>query len=344
MFHMTWNGRISGTELTWVARSVAAALPTRWRAEIARGNMLRIAPPDGPTGSLPLVVRSTLDPKDVSGVRRPALVAARFLSPRTRELLSAIDVSYVDRAGNLRLQLDRPAVFVQAAPVDKNPWKERRETQLLSLRGPAAGRVTRAITDFVPPYGVRELAQRAQAPASSVSRVVSLLDREALALRGTKGEIVSADWTGLIRRWVKDYSMLSSNETRAYLEPRGLDELLRKLSRWSEAYAISGSLAASKKAPVAPPRLAVVYVREIELAASELELLPAETGANIILARPFDPVAFDRTWTQDGLRFAALSQVAADLLTSPGRGPAEAEALLQWMKEHDEWRGTARER
>ena len=42
----------------------------------------------------------------------------------------------------------------------------------------------------------------------------------------------------------------------------------------------------------------------------------------------------------DDVRYVALSQAAADLLGSPGRGPAEGEALIDWMKEHEEvWRG-----
>jgi hypothetical protein len=43
---------------------------------------------------------------------------------------------------------------------------------------------------------------------------------------------------------------------------------------------------------------------------------------------------------KDGIRYAAVSQVLADLLTSPGRGPAEAEELPVWIAEHEEaWRG-----
>jgi hypothetical protein len=60
---------------------------------------------------------------------------------------------------------------------------------------------------------------------------------------------------------------------------------------------------------------------------------------NIALLRPFDRVATDRTSKRDDLTVAALSQVAADLLTSPGRGPNEAEALLNWMSENESaWR------
>jgi hypothetical protein len=36
------------------------------------------------------------------------------------------------------------------------------------------------------------------------------------------------------------------------------------------------------------------------------------------------------------ITIAALSQIAADLRTSPGRGPNEAEALMQWMQENED--------
>ena len=40
-----------------------------------------------------------------------------------------------------------------------------------------------------------------------------------------------------------------------------------------------------------------------------------------------------RTWTP------SLGRGEADLLTSPGRGPAEAEALMSWMERNqDAWR------
>ena len=47
----------------------------------------------------------------------------------------------------------------------------------------------------------------------------------------------------------------------------------------------------------------------------------------------------DATLASDGLSYAVPSQVAVDLLTSPGRGPAEADALLAWMATREEaWR------
>ena len=43
-------------------------------------------------------------------------------------------------------------------------------------------------------------------------------------------------------------------------------------------------------------------------------------------------VVYDRADSCEGVVYAALTQVAADLLTSPGRGPAEGEELLRWME------------
>ncbi len=60
----------------------------------------------------------------------------------------------------------------------------------------------------------------------------------------------------------------------------------------------------------------------------------------MLLIAPRDRFVFDRSVERDGLTYAAPSQVVADLLSSPGRGPAEAEAVMDWMRDHEEaWRG-----
>jgi hypothetical protein len=137
---------------------------------------------------------------------------------------------------------------------------------------------------------------------------------------------------------------MTSHEVVPFLQPRGLTALLESLrGRAGLAarvpYAISGSLAAARRAPVAPARLAVVYVERPDPAAAGLGLVPAESGANVLLVRPFDAVMFERTVEEDGLCYVAPSQAAIDLLTSPGRGPEEAEALIEWMQANErQWR------
>ena len=83
----------------------------------------------------------------------------------------------------------------------------------------------------------------------------------------------------------------------------------------------------------------MLYVRDIAAAATLLELRPTTTGANVALASSDYDVVFERTQVVDGLRLAAVSQVAVDLLTGPGRNPSEAEALLDWMESNEPaWR------
>ncbi|MDB5058455.1 MAG: hypothetical protein JWO59_1927 [Chloroflexi bacterium] len=264
-------------------------------------------------------------------------VSASFLSPRTRELLANASVSYVDATGNLRLQVDAPAVYIETAGATSDPWRDNRSIR--SLKGPAAGRAVRALSDFRPPYGIVELAKRSKTPPSSISRVASFLDREALLTRTSRGTVTDVAWPRLIHRWTQDYSLQGSNRVVTALEPRGHDALLEKLRGADWPYAVTASLAANVVAPYAAARLAVVYVADFAQAVDLLRVRPVDAGTNLLLVEPYDPVVFDRTTVHDGVTYAALSQVAADLLTSPGRGPAEGEELVRWMEEHeDRWR------
>ena len=119
-----------------------------------------------------------------------------------------------------------------------------------------------------------------------------------------------------------------------------ISALPKKLAAYGKDCALTGSAAAATVAPVAPTRLVAAYVESPEAAAEQLGLRPAESGANVLLAEPYDAVVFDRTRERDGVPYAALSQVAVDLLTGPGRGPSEGQALLDWMKNNEsDWRG-----
>lgn len=200
-----------------------------------------------------------------------------------------------------------------------------------TLRGAKAGRVVRALCEFSPPLPISDLAAKANVAISHASRLVEWLAREALLERKPRGAVEVIDRPGLIRRWAQDYGVLTSNEASAYLDPRGLDNLAARLAQGAihGRYAVTGSLAASRIAPVAPTRLAMLYVEDVASAATALNLRPAESGVNVMLLTPFDEVVFERTTTAGGLTLVAPGQVAVDLLTSPGRAPSEAEAVLE---------------
>lgn len=268
--------------------------------------------------------------------RERALIVSQYISPRSREVLKGLNVSFIDVTGNIRLINDIPGLFIESQGAARNPWAE--DTPLRTLKGRGAGRAVRALVDMRPPFGVRELGLKTNVPIATLSRVMDLLERDALLDRDTDGGVMKVDWMNTIRRWSQDYELRRSNTVDMYLEPRGIPSLLNKLRQVELPYAITSSLAADWFSPIAPTQIAAIFVENSGIFANEIGLRQVDTGANVALIEPFDKVVFERTMQFEELRVAAPSQVAVDLLTGPGREPSEGEELLLWMKENlDDW-------
>jgi hypothetical protein len=325
-----------------LVRALSERLPASWVVQVRPGaGRLALRGPDGSKAMLDLVPRRRLEPRDVVVLRQGGglagkLVMARFLGPRTRAMLEEAGASYADETGNVLISVAKPALFVRLEGARRNPAPEAQP--LSSLKGPASARVVRALCDFRPPYGVRRLASIAGSSPASVSRVVALLEKDAL-IRRMGDDIAEVDWAGLLRRWVADYQFMSSNDVVTFLEPRGMGALIEKMRVSKTRNIVTGSLAANRRAPIASVRAAAVYVDDPLTAGARFKLQVAEAGGNVMLVRPLSAVAFERAWVEEGIKYAALSQVAADLFTSPGRGPSEGEELIAWMTKHvDAWR------
>lgn len=346
------NSAVSGNAIAaLVAAMLQARLPAGWTATIQAppkaapfDGVLRIRR-DGSDGTVRLGARSRVEPKDVDYLAatlrptpdEPVLIAAPYLSPRTQERLRSHGFAYADPTGNVRLEMTEPGLFIETAGARENPEPSPRDRK--SLKGAKAGRIVRALCDFRPPVGLRELAKRAGVDPGYSSRVVDFLDREALVTRTPRGPITTVDWRALLKRWSQEYSPFRRQGATMYLSARGIPAVIERLTQLNVRYAVTASWAASEVAPVAPPRLLTLYVdrpRDVEQA---LDLRSAEAGANVALFTPFDEIVFERTSATKGVTIAAISQIAVDLMRSPGRGPNEAEALLQWMQENeDAWR------
>src|SRR5262249_28660487 len=152
----------------------------------------------------------------------------------------------------VRISLAQPALFIETTGAIENPEPKLRDRK--SLKGPKAGRLVRALCDFRPPIGLRDLAKRAGVDPGYASRVVDFLNREALVTRPTRGPVMSVDWPALLRRWSQEYSPFQARRAAMYLAPRGLSGVIEKLRRTSARFAVSGSWAAAQIASVAPPR------------------------------------------------------------------------------------------
>lgn len=348
--------------LRQIERLISFQLPPGWSAEFKNqpgerarraDAVIRVTAPDGATTDFIVEAKRSRTPQSLqeaikqlldftadqtngSGLRQ-LFIASPYLSPRSREMLKEQGISYGDATGNLRLLAAKPGLFVQVSGAEKDPWPD--DLPLQSLRGRGAARAIRAILDFRPPYGIRELAQKSRVSTATLSRVVDLLEREALLTKDSKRRVEDVDWAGVIKRWSDDYEFRRSNNVTTYLEPRGLREVTSKLREVKWPYAITGSAAAQRFAPIAPARSAVLYVQDSVEAASQLGLRETDSGANVLLAEPYDSVVFERTQVRDDLVIVSPTQLAVDLLTGSGRDPSAAEELLIWMKRNeDEWR------
>lgn len=338
---------------------IRRALPQGWKLKLTRepgrqrsrpDGVFELTSPGGERAAFVIEARRSLTAStllsaldqlngyiDESGSPALPLLAAGYLSPRSQEVLIDRGVSFADSTGNLRLSAASPGIFISTTGATKDPWPD--DQPLRSLKGRGASRAVRALLDYRPPYGVRELASRADVPPATLSRVIDLLERDGALTKDSRGGVADLDWAVALRRWTQDYELRRSNSVAAYLDPRGLSALAEKLSGAKWRYAATTSLAAQRFAPIAPTRTAVVYVEDAPKAAERLKLRPTDSGANVLLVEPYDEVVFARTLVRDALVTAAPTQVAADLLTGPGREPSEGEELIDWMKgNEDVWR------
>ena len=349
------NNAISSNKLLHMGLQVLRdRLPSGWTLELLLeknttpiDGYYRMTTPNGEVGRLAVEAKQRLEPRGVVELAarfrefsgdEPRIIVSPYLSPAVRERLDEASFGFLDLTGNVHIELDKPGLFIEAKGADTDP--DRKARPFRSLRGAKAGRIVRLLVDSKEPPGVRQIAEQTHVNPGYVSRVLALLDREALIERRGRGRITKVDWPRLLRRWAEEASLESRGIQRPCLEPRGLSALESGLKTFGGRYAVTGALAASRLAPIAPPRLATVFVEDAERAVSELGLRTVETGANVLLIEPGDAGVFTGVTEQDGLVFAAVSQVAADLLTSPGRGPQEAEALIDWMNRNEEaWRG-----
>jgi hypothetical protein len=285
-----------------------------------------------------------IDADTTPGRKRSArpFVAARYLALPLQQWLAERDIPYADAAGNVRVALRSPALFIRDVGAQRDPWRGPGRPKG-NLTGGSAARVVRALVDFRPPYTVPALMKLAGTPSGNTYRAVDFIDTQALLTR-ENGRVTDVRWRALLERWSQDYSFAKVADAGRYLAPRGLPDLMARLARLTDddevgRYAVTGSLATPRWEAYAPARNAMVYADRPDELAAWADLRRVDAGANVIIARADDTAAFDRTERLDGTVIVAPSQAAVDLLTAPGRGPAEGQALLDWMEKNEStWR------
>lgn len=313
---------------------------------------LEIVAPNGGAATIVIEVKRILEGRDIGPLRTQldayvsqvpngrGVVGARYLSPQMRARLVESGLSYVDATGNIRLEVADPGLFLSDRGADADPWRGPGRPRG-TLKGAPAAKVVRAIADFSGDWAIRDLVEVSKASTGAAYRVVEFLESEGLATRGDRGVVSIPSWEEVLRRWSDDYGFVRSSRVSRWIAPRGLSDLIERAAASSDVtYAVTGTLAAAEWAPYAPARSAMIYVLDSATASAAWDLRPADAGANVMLGEPDVDVPFVRTLTtSNGLEVAAPTQVAVDLMTGPGRSPAEAEELIQWMVRNEQsWR------
>lgn len=366
----------NATPLTSEADILAAALatlterlPPDWKADVqpeaAAGRyradaVVTITAPGGARATLYAEAKRSVVTKDLPAMVEQAqtyidadtsprrtgakpLLVARYLAPPLQQWLTDRDIPYADAAGNIRVTLEEPALFVRDVGAQRDPWRGPGRPKG-NLTGGSAARVVRALVDFRPPYTVPGLMKLACTPSGTTYRAVDFIEEQDLLTRADDGKITDVRWRALLERWSKDYSFAKLAGVNTYLAPRGLPDLMKRLAGLAEndeagRYAVTGSLATPKWEAYASAKNAMIYAEKPDQLAAYADLRRVDAGANVIIARAAGAAALDRTLRLDCAVVVAPSQAAVDLLTAPGRAPEEGRALLDWMEKNElDWR------
>ncbi len=330
-----------------------------WSSDTGIDAVYEIEAAENARGRIHIAIKRHLEPRDLPRVlrvmsayeerlpgetlrRSGRVIVASYISPRVRELLAAEHTGWFDSAGNLRLQLPQPLIFIDRHGADRNPYPAP-DRPLRSLRGRAAARIVRALMDGQGYRGVRELASDAGVSAATSSRVLDLLARESLVERDPGGAITATRKRSLMRRWVEDYGVTLSNHAVPVLAARGVDRVLHDLRDYPGRYSLTMGAALQaylppERAAVAPLALLALYVDNAVTAQRDLGLRATQRGANVLLIEPFDDVVHQNATARDRLRYVSPAQAIADLLTGPGRSAEEAAQLIELLATTDpEW-------
>ena len=331
-----------------------ARLPSNWDTGLQDTPDLRATIGTLTTGQQPILieVKPRFRPGDIDDLNKnlgrrlrttpgtyPILVISDYFSPTSRRALKEEGFNYVDTTGNVRIELDSPALFLELEGANRSPTPS---PNAATLKGATAGRLLRFLVDVRPPYRLSDIESATGINKGYLSRLLEALTSEGLITRPSRGPITDVDWPEVLRRRASQVDLYRTNTAFTFIARTSIGGVLDDLrtAPFTEPVVVTGSVAASRLAPIAAPASLAFYGSpQSDAVRNELGLLPADEGANVVFLRPPNTVPYLLTETVDGLTYAAPSQIVIDCLSGPGRMPAEGEAVLEWMSSaEDTWR------
>lgn len=309
------------------------------------GNQLRVVirPPGRGEKILIAIWRTRVTPRGVEeaarelnrrsgGKQRFPLVVSDYVSVPAAKAFEQVGLSYVDETGNCRLDLGD--FFVERR--FEKPKLERREAR--SFGYPKARRIVLALLEKPKgPWTLAELVRATGVSSAMPYKVWLRLNEYRLVEPApkSKGAPFRArpfrlrDPGQLLDMLAADYRSAIAKGRRWYSLEKDKTALMKEIAKAAERSAFTGYAAASLLAPYARFETIEAYVEDPERVARKLDLRPAETGSNVVLAEPDDSWILESAKRVSGIPVANPGIVYLDLMTTPGRAKEQAQVLRE---------------
>jgi len=265
------------------------------------------------------------------------VVIAPYISEDGRRVCVEEDVGFLDLSGNCLIA--RNDTFIE---VKGNPNRYTSERRLKGIFKGKSSRVSRVL--LLNPrrqWSLRELAAQASISIGQAFKVVSRLEeldllgrqgqnRNRSGARGGRAGIQLTNPGLLLDAWRNEYTYKLNVLFSFYSlkDVAGTELAIAGESRrLGMRYALTLFSGASRIAPFVRHTQVFAYADDPELLADKLGLKEVETGANVVLLKPFDEGVYFGSQEKGQLVLVSTIQLYLDLYKYKGRGEEQAEFL-----------------
>jgi hypothetical protein len=253
---------------------------------------------------------------------------APYISPRAAAICQEEGIGYVDLAGNCHISFEKIYIHKEGK---QNPYTRKR--YLRSLFSPKAERILRVLlTSSLKEWKVEELANEANVSFGQVSNVKKLLaDQEWIDSKAIGFSL--SDPKSLLEEWSHNYKYKRNMILNFYtlLSPSEFESSLHEVSQQENIrYGLTSFSGSFRYAPAVRHQRVMAYVQgEVDILTARLEMKHVDSGANVLLLRPYDAGVFYGLQLLEDSMVVSPVQIYLDLQSSRGRGEEAADILLE---------------
>ena len=265
------------------------------------------------------------------------LVLVPSLSKEGKALLRDAGIGYLTLEGDAFIRFKGVLVERSAGPLrnERMSGASSRERTLPFPYSSKASRVVRTLLERPKEqWTVRALAEASKVAFRTALRTIDYLD-EKRYVQKQRGAILLANGKGLLDAWAGEYRFETANKLHFCHSLAANFEAMRgSLSSLPESvkddYRLTMFAGSSLVAAYSRFNTVHLYIRgDLDGWLKRLDLQQVESGANVVLAEPFDDGVFDYPQAKKGVNIVANSQLYLDLFNLHDRAREQAEFLYK---------------